>query len=91
MFDLSKLATNKAIGPDGISNKLLKEFSPEFTPIIKDIYNQSLREGFLRDSLKRSIITPVQKISPLQDIKSDLRPIALTSCLAKVLTGFTRS
>lgn len=28
--------------PGGISNKLLKEFAPEFTPIIKDIYNQSL-------------------------------------------------
>ena len=36
-----------------------------------------------------SIITPVSKISPPQDIKSDLRPTALTSCLAKVLKGFT--
>ena len=39
--------------------------------------------------MKRSIITPVPKISPPQDIKSDLRTIALTSCLAKVLEGFT--
>ena len=89
LSDLSKLATNKAIGPDGICNRLLKEFAPEFVPIIKDIYNQSLREGFLPDSLKRSIIIPVPKISPPQDIKSDLRPITLTSCLAKVLEGFT--
>ena len=89
LSDLCKLATNKGIGPDSISNKLLKEFAPEFSPIIKDIYNQSLWEGFLPDSLKRSIITPVPKISPPQDIKSDLRPIALTSCLAQVLEGFT--
>ena len=39
------------------------------------------------DILKQSIITPVPKVCPPQDIKSDLRPIALTSCLAKVLEG----
>ena len=88
MSDLSKFATNKAIGPDGISNRPVKEIAFEFTPIIKDIYNQSLRAGFLPVSLKRSIITPVPKISPPQDIELDPRPIALTSCLAKVLEGF---
>ena len=41
------------------------------------------------DTLKQSIIMPVPKVCPPQDIKSDLRPIALTSCLAKVLEGFT--
>ena len=45
----------------------------------------TLREGFVPDTLKQSIITPVPKVCPPQDIKSDLRPIALTSCLAKVL------
>ena len=87
--DLQKLPTQKALGPDGISNKFLKEFAPERAPLIQDIYNQSLREGFVLDTLKQSIITPVPKVCPPQDIKSDLRPIALTSCLAKVLEGFT--
>ena len=41
------------------------------------------------DTLKRSIISPVPKVCPPQNIKSDLRPIALTSCLAKVLEGYT--
>ena len=36
-----------AFGPAGISNKLLKEFAPELAPLIQDIYNQSLREGFV--------------------------------------------
>ena len=87
--DLLKWPTQKAVGPDGISNKLLKEFAPELAPLIQDIYNQSLREGFVPDTLKQSIITPVPKVCPPQDIKSDLRPIALTSCLAKVLEGFS--
>ena len=56
LCDSSKLATKKTIGPEGICNRQLKEFTVEFTPIIKDIYNQSLQEGFLHDSLKTSII-----------------------------------
>ena len=46
------LPIQKAVGPDGISNKLLKEFAPELAPLIQDIYNQSLREGFVPDTLK---------------------------------------
>ena len=88
--DLLMLPIQKAVGPDGISNKLLKEFAPELAPLIQDIRdNQSLREGFVPDILKQSIITPVPKVCPPQNIKSDLRPIALMSCLAKVLEGFT--
>ena len=33
----------KAIGPDDIPNKLRKDFSFELAPVIKDIYNQSLK------------------------------------------------
>ena len=87
--NLHKLSTHKAVGPDDISNKLVKQLAPELAPLIQDIYNQSLREGFVPDTLKRSIIYPVPKVCPPQNIKSDLRPIALTSCLAKVLEGFT--
>ena len=93
--DLHKLSKHKAVGPDGISKKLLKQFVPELAPLIQDIYNHSLREvpqgmreGFVPDNLKQSIISPVPKVCPPQNIKSDLRQIALTSCLA-VLEGFT--
>lgn len=81
--DVRKLAINKSMSPDGISYKLLKEFAP----IICHIYNQSLREGFVPDPLKQSIITPVPP--PHQDITSDLRPISLTRYLAKVIERFT--
>ena len=87
--DLRKLSIHKAVGPDGISNKLLKQFAPELAQLIQDIYNQSLREGFVPDTLKQSIISPVPNVCPPQNIKSDLRRIALTSCLAKVLEDFT--
>ena len=53
--DLLMLPTQKAVGPDIISNIFLKEFALELAPLIEDIYNQSLREGFVPDSLKQSI------------------------------------
>ena len=86
LSDVRKLTINKAMSPDGIFNKLLKEFAP----IICHIYNQSLRKGFVPDPLKQAIVTPVSPPPPPpQDITSDLRPISLTSCLAKVIEGFT--
>jgi len=55
----------------------------------KQLARTSLSEGFVPDTLKTSIITPVPKVCLPQDIKSDLTPIALTSCLVRVLEGFT--
>lgn len=43
------------MSPDGIFNKLLKEFAP----IICHIHNQSRRKGFVPDPLKQAIVTPV--------------------------------
>ena len=48
--NLRKLSTHKSVGPDRISNKLLKQFAPELAPLIQDIYNQSLRGGFVLDT-----------------------------------------
>ena len=50
------------------SNKLLKQFAPELAPLIQDIYNESLRERFVPDTLKVSIISPVPKVCPLKTL-----------------------
>ena len=52
---LSSLNVGKAIGPDMIPNRVLKDFAPELAPLIMDIYNCScsLREGYVPDLLKR--------------------------------------
>ena len=88
---LSSLNVEKAIGPDMIPNRVLKEFAPELAPLIMDIYNCSLKEGYVPDLLKRSIINPLPKVSPPQEIQIDLRPISLTCTLAKVMEGFART
>ena len=88
---LSSLQVAKAVGPDNIPNKILKDFAPELAPVIQDIYNQSLKEGYIPSLLKSSIVTPIPKVTPPTTIESDLRPISLTCTLAKVMEGFVCS
>ena len=42
---------------------ILKDFAPELVPLIMDIYNCSLREGYVPDLLKWSIINPLSLFS----------------------------
>ena len=86
---LSSLQVSKAVGPDNIPNRLLKEFAPELAPVIQDIYNQTMREGYIPSLLKSSIVIPVPKVTPPMKIENDLRPISLTCSLAKIMEGFT--
>ena len=58
-----------------------------------DIYNCSLREGYVNvpNLLKRSIIKPLPKVSRPQEILTGVRPISLTCTLAKVMEGLACS
>ena len=84
---LSSLNVAKAVGPDNIPNKQLKDFAHKLAPVIRN--NQSLKEGYIPSLLKSFIVTPILKVNPPREIKSDLQPIALTCTLAKVKEGFT--
>ena len=86
---LCALKINKSSGPDPFPCKIWKESAVELAPVVRDIYNSSLVQGFIPSQLKQSIISPPPKCSPPKDIKADLRPIALTSQFSKVLEGFT--
>ena len=48
-----------------------------------------LKRIFVLSLLKSSIVTPIPKVTPPREIKSDLRPISPTCTLAKVMEGFT--
>ena len=56
---------------------------------IADIYNASLREGFIPALLKTAAVCPIPKTSPSKSIETDIRPISLTCQVAKLLEGFT--
>ena len=42
---LNDLNIHKALGPDGLSARVLKECSSEIAPILAYIYNESLAQG----------------------------------------------
>ena len=48
-----------------------------------------MTKGTFLKALKRSIVEPVPKVSPPKSIKDDLRPISLTSQIAKVMEDCT--
>jgi hypothetical protein len=87
--ELRKIRTNKSPGPEMIPIKILKVFPYELAPVITDIYNSSIIQGAFPMNLKWSVVVPIPKVSLPQSVEDDLRPISLTSQIAKVMEGFT--
>ncbi|CAB3998507.1 Hypothetical predicted protein [Paramuricea clavata] len=87
--DLSHIKSRSAIGPDGIPNRVLKDFAFELAPVLAVIYNSSMKQGIFPEQLKASIAIPLPKCHPPKEINSDLRPISLTNQVAKIMEGFT--
>jgi len=52
---------------------------------VTSIINLSLPQGIVLDQWKISRITPVPKIFPPKHVESDVRPIAVTNAIAKLL------
>ena len=50
---LSKLNPGKAVGPDTLSSRILKELYNEIAPILADIFNTSLAEGTVPSDWKK--------------------------------------
>ena len=67
----------------------MKEFAFELGPVISDIYNASLREGYIPSLLKSANVRPLPKQTPACSIQDDVRPVSLTCQLAKVVEGLT--
>ena len=84
--ELSKVKVGKSGGPDGISSRLIREFSVELSSPLCHIMNASFEQGVVPSHWKKSIIVPLPKESPPSLEK--LRPIALTDHFAKLLELF---
>ena len=86
---LRSIKAKKSSGPDPVPAVAWKEFAFELADVIKDLYNSSLEQGFFPVRIKDSIVHPLPKCNPPKSVEKDLRPITLTSHLAKVMEGFT--
>ena len=80
---LRTLKTDKASGPDGLSNRILKELSHELSSPLCSLFNKSLSLGKFPSPYKDANVTPVHKKGD-QSLVSNYRPISLLNSVAKL-------
>ena len=67
---LKLLPTGKASGPDGLSNRLLRELSNELAKPYQCLFNQSIRMGTIPSSYKEANVSPVPKKDDLSIVSN---------------------
>ena len=73
--------------PGDIPTKLKKEFLPEFSHPVKEIFNSITKSGSYPRQWVMEYVTPIPKITP-PETEEDLRNISLTSDLSKDYENF---
>lgn len=81
---ITHLKDKNSHGCDKISNKYLKIFKYEIAAPLEIIFNKSITEGKIPDDMKHADIIPIYKNGSKHEL-SNFRPIALLTCLSKVL------
>lgn len=81
---LKGLNPNKAMGPDNMHPKLLKELAEQLGPTIYLLYKRSVETAQLPKMWKMAYVTPIYKNGEKTN-PGNYRPISLTSCLCKLL------
>ena len=81
---LANINIHKAPGPDGLPSWFLRDFAPYICQPLAAIFNASIREGFVPPIWKAAEVVPVPKKSRPRHISTDLRPISLLPCMAKI-------
>ena len=67
---LKSLPIAKASGPDGLSNRVLRELSKELSVPYCSLFNQSLRAGTVPSSYKEANVCPVPKAGDLSQVSN---------------------
>ena len=78
---LSRVKVNKAPGPDGVPNWMLRDFYTELSAPICTIFNAFFGEGFVPLHWKEAIYRSLK----LTRLRSDLRPISLIPTLVQLI------
>jgi hypothetical protein len=74
-----------AEGPDRLAPQFLKNLGEVSSSFMLDTFNKSWREGVCPQSWRDAVIVPILKPGKPQGQLDSYRPIAFTSCLAKVM------
>ncbi|KAK7939451.1 hypothetical protein WMY93_002777 [Mugilogobius chulae] len=81
---LKQVNPHKAVGPDGVSPRVLKTCGEQLAGVYTDIFNWSLMEAVVPRIFKSSVIVPVPKKTFISTL-NDYRPVALTPVAMKCL------
>ena len=85
VYDILKsLDPTKAVGPDGINPRILKETASSVAPSLTRLFNYSLDCGKFPSSWKKANVTPIHKKN-CKTKTDNYRPVSLLSCVGKVL------
>lgn len=84
---LTKINPRKAIGPDGIHPRLVKDIAMEIKAPLCHIINRSLSTGIVPQMLKIAKVTPIFKAGDRRKA-TNYRPISMLPIFAKVLESF---
>ena len=75
---LKSLPVGKAVGPDGVSNRILKELANQISEPLTCLFNQSLAKGLVPEDWKIAHVSPIPKNDDTS-LPSNYRPISLLS------------
>ncbi len=83
---ISKINPRKAVGPDNIPGRALKDCAEQLTDVLTDIFNTSLSQAVIPTFFKSTTIA-VPKKSPVSCL-NDYRPITLTPIIMILPSGW---
>ena len=81
---VSSFPQKKAVGPDGLSARFLREIAEEITVLLTKLFDKFLETGMFPGDWKCCNVTPFHKSGPV-DNPSNLRPESVVPVAAKLL------
>ena len=89
---IKNLKKGKSPGPDGVGNEMLKQLPDPALKALLALFNRSWQEGKTPSAWRVATIIPMYKgKGKAVDSPKSYRPVALTSCLAKLMERLVSS
>ncbi len=87
---LERLKPHKAMGPDEIGPRILKELAPTIAPMLTSIYRKSYATGEVPDDWRKANVVAIYKKGRKSEAEN-YRPISLTCVCCKIMEHIVAS